>query len=156
MGRADDNDVMRHRNSFYEIDDPRNRWIDTNPDRPQRRRVPADDILRRFDNRTLHADAEFVSTYYDETPRDEARIIEFDAERFWREGTRVTSIAARFTTELAANDPEDEGFLLWFPLAKLTVLERDGNHYRVAVDKRLFDRWEVEGLVPRKPKDRAH
>ncbi len=156
MGRAEDNDVMRHRNSLYEIEDPRNRWIDTNPDRAHHRRVFADDRLRRFDNRTLHADAELVSTYYDETPRDDARIFEFDAERFWREGKRVTSIAARFTTESAANDPDDEGFLLWFPVAKLTVLERDGNHYRVALDKWIFDRWEIEGLVSLKPKDRAH
>jgi hypothetical protein len=156
MGRADDNDVMRRRNSLYEIDDPRNRWIDTNPDRPQGRRAPGEDRLRRFDNRTFCADAELVATYYDESPRDEARIVEFVAERFWREGHRVTSIAVRFTTELGATDPADDGFLLWFPLARLTVLERTGNHYRVALDKRLYDRWEVEGLIPFTFDERAH
>lgn len=162
MGRAEDNDVMRRRNSLYEIDDPRNRYIETDPNRAFSPSQFREDGLRRFDRKTFNADAELVANFYDETPRDE-RIIEFTAERVWREGNRVTSIAARYTTERAlegderlAADPKDEGFLLWFPLAKITVLEHTGNHYRVAIDKRLYDRWEVEELIPLEPKGRVH
>jgi len=156
MSRASENDAMRRKDTLYEIHDPRNRIIDTNPHRRYRTSdFDPEDRLRHFDSRVFCADSEFTAPYYDESPRDH-RVIEFEAERVWREGKRVTSIAARYTTEQGSTDPNDEGFLLWYPLAMLTVLERHGDHYRIALDKRLFDRWEIEDLIPRAPHRRGH
>ena len=155
MSRAEENDLIRKTDSLYEIDDPRAVLTLTMPTG----RFSADEAsggcLRRYDNRSFTADAPLEATYYNETPRDR-RVVEFDLERTWRERGRVTSLAARFTTELGALDPKDEGFLLWFPVTALDVLSHVGDHYIVALDTRLYDRWEIEDLVPREPKGARH
>ncbi len=56
-------------------------------------------------------------------------------------------LGIKVTTEIAAADPDDEGFALWFARDRVEIARSSDGTVRISVPKWHWDRSEIEGLV---------
>ena len=143
--RAMQADAIRHQDRDYEINDPRTRYL-TSELRENAIQMALDGGCgpRQFDGRT------FPSATPDEAmtavlrPIAETREIVTKAAGliYWND-----RLGIKVTTEIAAADPNDEGFALWFARDRVEIARSSDGTVRVLVPKWHWDRSEIEGLV---------
>lgn len=144
LPRAMQMDVIRRQDRDYEVNDPRTRYTRSEL-REQTLRSALDKRSepRRFDDRTFSPSTpdEAMTSYA--RPIRETRELVSSAVYF-----TAKAIGISVTTERAVDvDPNDRGFVLWFPKSRAQVVAREGLRYQIAIDKRMWDECEVEGLL---------
>lgn len=143
--RAMQADAIRHQDRDYEINDPRTRYT-----RSELRENLLRSALDQRSERRQFDRGSFAPTTPDEAmtatlgPVAETREIVTQAAGliYWRD-----RLGIKVTTEIAAADPNDEGFALWFARDRVEIARSSDGTVRVSVPKWHWDRNEIEGLV---------
>ena len=143
--RAMQMDAIRHQDRDFEINDPRTRYL-TSELRENAIRMALDGASgpRQFDGRTFPFGTPDEAMTATLTPIAETReiVTQADGLIYWRD-----RLGIKVTTEMAAADPDDEGFALWFARDRVEIARSSDGTVRVSVPKWHWDRNEIEGLV---------